>query len=118
MYTTILFNKNLIIMNQEERNKQFRDMADSFIDLANKHCDQVESTKVGSAQLYATTRFCAFVVASGSKDLENYESEIDNAVDFFSAEFKKMLTENMDEYKAVFKQREEGSGRYEHLIKN
>lgn len=104
-------------MNQEERNTQFRQMADSFIDIANKHCDQIENTTVSSAQLFATARFCAFVVASRSKDLQDYEAEVDDALNFFSTEFNRMLTENLEEYKAVFAQRDEEAPKYEHLIK-
>ncbi len=104
-------------MNQEELNAEFRKIADSFIDVANKHCDQVENTKVASAQLFATARFSAFVVASRTKNLEDYESEIDNAVNFFSEEFKKMLAENLEEYKQVFAKRQQDAPKYKHLMK-
>ena len=104
-------------MNEAEKNTEFRKIADSFIDIANKHCDQIENTTVSSAQLFATARFCAFVVASRSKDLQSYEAEIDNAVDFFNSEFKRMLTENLAEYKAVFAKREQDAPKYEHLMK-
>ena len=105
-------------MNQEEMNTEFRKIADSFIDVANKHCDQVDNTRVASAQLFATARFSAFVVASRSKDLHAYEEEVDNAVDFFSHEFKRMLAENLEEYKQVFVKRQQDAPKYEHLMKD
>ena len=102
-------------MSQDQRNLEFRQIADSFIDVANKQSDTVDSAQVGSSMIYACARFSSFVVASHSKDKAQFESEIDNAVEFFSGEFKRMLMENMEEYKAVFT--EEPAPRYEHLVK-
>jgi len=99
-------------MEQDQRNKAFFQMADSFIDVANSHCDDEKSSRVGSALLYATARFSSFVVASHANDRESYEAEIDHAVEFFSSEFKKMLTENLEEYKSVFKE----APKYQHLM--
>ncbi len=103
-------------MDQEQQNKEFYKMADSFIDVANEHCEKQESTRVGSALLFATARFSSFVVASQSKDQESYEAEIDNALEFFTKEFKRMLGDNLEEYKSAFKAKEEAS-KYEHLMK-
>jgi isopenicillin N synthase-like dioxygenase len=104
-------------MSQDPSNLEFRQLADSFIDVANKHSDKVDSAQVGSSMVYACARFSSFVVASHSKDLNHFESEIDNAVEFFSREFKRMLTENMEEYKTVFTAEPEEASRYEHLMK-
>lgn len=101
---------------QEISNKEFYEMADSFIDIANEHCNKKDSSEVGSALLFATARFSSFVVASHSKDLESYESEIEHATDFFSKEFKRMLKQNLDEYKTAFQPSEEES-KYAHLMK-
>jgi HD-like signal output (HDOD) protein len=103
-------------MADEQDNKQFYKTADSFIDVANNHCENQESTRVGSALLFATARFSSFVVASQSKDEESYEAEIDNALEFFSSEFKRMLKQNLEDYKSAFKAREDAP-KYEHLIK-
>lgn len=99
-------------MSSEEDNKRFYKTADSFIDLANSHSDKAESSEVGSAMLFASARFSAFVVASFAKDKAAYEAEVDNAVNHFSSEFKRMLTENLEQYKTAF---DEGP-RYEHLM--
>lgn len=99
-------------MDQEQDNKTFYKMADSFIDVANKHCDNEQSSKVGSALLFATARFSSFVVASHANDKEAYEAEIENATEFFSGEFKRMLTENLEEYRSVFKE----EPKYQHLV--
>lgn len=104
-------------MAEEQSNKEFYKMADSFIDLANEYCDKKDSSEVGSSLLFATARFCSFVVASHSKDLQSYESELDHASDFFSKEFKRMLGQNLEEYKSAFSAREE-EPKYAHLMKN
>ena len=104
-------------MTQEQKNQEFHKLADSFIEVANKHCDSVDRSLVGSALLFATARFASFVVASHARDQAHYESEIDNALAFFSGEFKRMLAENLEQYKSVFAQRDQQAGRYEHLMK-
>ncbi len=99
--------------NQDQSNKQFYKMADSFIDLANQHCDSTDNAEVGSALLYASSRFSAFVVASFAQNKDHYEGEIDNAIEYFGNEFKRMLGENLEQYKTVF----DKAPRYEHLVK-
>lgn len=101
---------------KQQQDKEFFKTADTFIDLANDHCDKQESPAVGSSLLYATARFSSFVVASQAKDLESFESEVDHAIDFFSKEFKRMLKENLEEYKGVFSNEQE-EPKYQHLMK-
>ncbi len=100
-------------MSAEQDNDNFYKLADSFIDLANNHCDKEDNSQVGSAMLFASARFSAFVVASFAKDKPSFEEEIEHAVDHFGAEFKRMLNENLEQYKTVFDEKP----RYEHLVK-
>lgn len=55
---------------------------------------------------YARVRFSEFDVSSHASDHEHHESDIDNAIAFFSQDFERMLTENLEAYKAVFASRE------------
>lgn len=105
------------LMDQEQKNTEFRKIADSFIDLANSHCDSMDSNRVGSALLYATARFSAFVVASHASGKSHYESEIDHALDFFTQEFRRMLNENLEQYKSAFKDESKQAQKYQHLMK-
>ena len=89
-------------MNDDERNQLFRQIADSFIDVANKHTEDTDSGIVNSAFLYGASRFSAFVVASNAKSLEGYEADRDTAIEYFTSEFKRMLEENLNNYKSVF----------------
>ena len=91
-------------MDQNQKDQEFRKMADTFITLANEHCDSTANALVGSTLLYATARFSAFVVASHAKNEAHYEAEIDNAVEYFGDEFKRMLVENLEQYRSVFKE--------------
>jgi len=99
-----LLNKS--IMNspddETERNRQFRKMADRFIDTANRQSDDAEPAVVSSAFLYGASRFCAFVVAGKTGNLDRYDGQRAAAIDYYTAEFKKMLEENLDNYRAVF----------------
>lgn len=103
-------------MSQDQKDLEFRQLADSFINVANDHSEKLDAPIVGSSMMYASARFSAFVVASNSKDRDQYETEIDNAVKFFSDEFKRMLIDNMNDYKSVFKAQTES--KYEHLVKD
>ncbi len=98
--------------NPVDENALFISMADAFIDLANQHCEQTKNALVNAAMLYGTARFCAFVTASMAQSKDTYETNIDNAVDYYTEEFQKMLREHMEQYKSVFQE----TPRYEHLM--
>ena len=97
---------------EEDDNKKFIGMADSFIDVANEHCDKTEKSLVNASFLYGSARFCAFVTASTAESKEKYEANIDDAVGYYAEEYKKMLQAHMEQYKSAFKE----APRYEHLI--
>ena len=76
----------------------FWDRADAHINLANSQCTDVGAGKASASLLYAASRFNAFIVASnssGSADLRNRKAE---ALEYFTAEFRKMLDENLDDH--------------------
>ncbi len=98
---------------ETDKNKQFRQIADSFIDVANTHMDVSDSSSISSSMLYGTSRFCAFVVASGCENAEQLDGRRDEAINFYVAEFERMLSENLGEYKSAFKE----PPKYEHLMK-
>jgi len=100
-------------MSEEDKNKQFRQLADTFIDVANKHIDESDSSFVSSSMLYGTARFCSFVVASGCDNAEQLDANREGAIEFFTKEFERMLSENLDEYKKAYQE----PLRYEHLVK-
>ncbi len=100
-------------MSKENDDKKFIQMADAFIDLANQHCNDTENSLVNASFLYGSARFSAFLTASMAESKTTYESNIDNAVDYYTEEFNKMLKEHLEQYKSVFQE----APRYEHLMK-
>jgi hypothetical protein len=97
-------------MTDEATEREFRRVADTFIDLANEHIKGVAKENVGMALLFAASRFNAFVVASHSTALEDYDKEHDKAVEFFSAEYLRMLQENLVDYRRAYEDPAEASG--------
>jgi hypothetical protein len=91
-------------MSDEDLDKQFRQVADSFIGIANSHLEKMNRENVGMAMLYAAARFNAFVVASNARDLEHFRADKDKAMEFFSAEYQRMLGANLNDHEFVFEQ--------------
>lgn len=78
--------------------EQFWTFADSFIHLANKHCDSAPMSRVSATMLYGTARFNAFVVAGNTKTKEQLTSEKEDAIAYFLKQYEKMLRENLNDY--------------------
>ena len=89
-------------INDEELDKRYREMIDTFIDQANSHAENNSPENVGMALLFAASRFNAFVVSQHAESLPAYEKDIEKARSFFSAQYLEMLDENLDDYKKVY----------------
>ena len=89
-------------MNKTHKDKQFLDMADSFIALANELCDEADKGKVSAIFLYAAARFNTYIVASSASNGTEFESVQKNASKYFMDEYKKMLDEHMMDYTVNF----------------
>ncbi|WP_296814394.1 DUF3144 domain-containing protein [Thiobacillus sp.] len=57
------------------RDKQFWDMTDSFIQLANTHLNEVKPSRVSACALFAASRFNAFVITAASESKEQLIAE-------------------------------------------
>ena len=86
----------------EELDRQYRAMIDSFIDQANLHAENNSAENVGMALLFAASRFNAFVVSRHSESLAEYENDSDKAREFFVKQYQDMLEENLEDYKSVY----------------
>ena len=102
-------------MNNEEQDQLLRQLADSFINIANEHSEKHDKNIVNTAFMYAASRFSAFVAASSAGNLEKFKSQRENAIEFFTAEFSKMLTSNLGNYEKVFQQQDEN--RYSQFVR-
>ena len=58
--------------------------------------DEVGADRVSFALLYAAARFNAFIAAS--QDDLDIENEEDSATQFFSKQYRKVFTENLEGY--------------------
>lgn len=81
-----------------EKDKEFYEMADSFIAVANQQSGKAEQGKVSATFLYAAARFNTFLVASASSSADEFSSRKDDAMEYFVAEYKKMLEEHFADY--------------------
>ena len=85
-------------MSNQKVDDKFWDRADEIIHLANKQCDSNHSGKVSSSTLYAAARFNSFIVASTSTSQSDLIETKEEAIKYFTDQYKKMFTENIDDY--------------------
>ena len=91
-------------MSDVQRDKEFWDLADSFIQLANAHLDKVKPSRVSASALFAAARFNAFVIAAATESKEQLIVEKEAAIAYFLNQYESMLRENLDEHLARYDQ--------------
>ena len=74
-------------------------MADRFIDTANRQLNDTEAATVNSAFLYGASRFSAFVTVQKTGSLARFDEKHDEAVEYYTNEFKTMLEQNLKHYR-------------------
>lgn len=85
-------------MSDVQRDKQFWELTDSFIQLANTHLNEVKPSKVSASALFAASRFNAFVITASASSKEQVIAEKEAAIAYFLEQYKTMLRENIDEH--------------------
>ena len=85
-------------MSKEERDQEFWDMTDEFINLANAQCDKHNNGKVSTSMLFSAARFNAFMFASKTKDVADLVKDKELALEYFTSQYKKVLEENLNDY--------------------
>jgi len=84
-------------MNDEPIPKEFWERADKIIALANEQVKDSTIGKVSSSLLYAAARFNSFNVSSSAENVEEMKKDKEEAIQYFTEQYKKMLTENLDD---------------------
>ena len=102
-------------MANQDQDQLLRQLADTFINLANDHAEIQDKNIVNTAFMYAASRYCAYVAASSARNLEDFQGRQAQGIDFFSGEFKTMLDSNMANYEKVFQSAQ--PLRYEEFMK-
>ncbi|MBS63708.1 DUF3144 domain-containing protein [Salinisphaera sp.] len=80
----------------------FRSRADEVIDIANRQSQSVSAGQVSASLMYATARFNAFQVAATAETRDDMAEERDNAIEYFTAQYRKMFEDHFDECMANF----------------
>jgi hypothetical protein len=91
-------------MSDLQRDKQYWDLADSFIQLANTHLNEAKPSKVSASALFAASRFNAFVITAATESKEQLIAEKEAAIAYFLGQYETMLRENLDEHLARYEQ--------------
>ncbi|MBW8458379.1 MAG: DUF3144 domain-containing protein [Thiobacillus sp.] len=86
------------------RDKQFWELADSFIQLANTHLNEVKPSKISASALFAASRFNAFIITASASSKEQLIAEKEAAIAYFLEQYESMLRENLDEHVARYDQ--------------
>jgi hypothetical protein len=89
-------------MSDVQRDKQFWDMADSFVQLANTHLNEEKPSRVSASALFAAARFNAFVITAATESKAQLIAEKESAITYFLDQYEKMLRENLDEHLARY----------------
>ncbi|SQH75310.1 conserved protein of unknown function [Shewanella benthica] len=83
-------------MSEAKKETTIFQLADQFIALANEiNAREQDVSKVGTAMRFAASRFNAFEASLKSADLS---AERDNAIEWFTNEYKEMLTDNLNDH--------------------
>ncbi len=77
---------------------KFYDRADAHINLSNEQTRAAGSGKVSASMMYATARFNAWLSACGFADATKMQESRQETIDYFVAQYRKMLEENLDDY--------------------
>ncbi len=81
-----------------ELDEKFFERADKHIHLSNSQLSDASKGKVSASMLYSVARFNAWVSASGWNDGKEMDKAKQETIDYFVEEYKKMLTENLEDY--------------------
>jgi len=85
-------------MSDIKRDKEFWELADSFIQLANTHLSEHKPSRVSATALFAAARFNAFVITAATESKEQLIAEKEAAIAYFLEQYEAMLRENIDEH--------------------
>ena len=90
--------------NQAQESEQYWKNIELFINQANDMSAAQGMDNTASSFLYAAARFSAFNATSKYKTAESLAQDKEEAVKYFTATFKKMFQQNMDDYESNFNQ--------------
>jgi hypothetical protein len=85
-----------------EIDDRFYERADAHIHIANEHVEDIGRGKVSASFMYAVARFNAWVTACGLNSADELRAAQDETVEYFVAQYRAMLIENLNDYSTNF----------------
>ena len=84
--------------------ENFYNRADKFINLANEAVTNEEANagQIANSFMFAASRFNAWVTAAGYQKGEDLAKEKEAILEFFTEQYRLMLSENIDSYVTNF----------------
>ena len=82
--------------------EQFWKRADAYIHVANEQSDTAKLGEVSASFTYACARFNAFTVTAEAPNVKTLKEARERVLEHFTAEFRKMLADNLDDHIANF----------------
>jgi hypothetical protein len=76
----------------------FYDRADEHLRVASDHLSEASQGKVSASLMYACARFNAWVSANHRQSPAELKSAYGETIEYFVAEYRKMLVQNLDDY--------------------
>jgi hypothetical protein len=89
-------------MSNNTPDPEFWNRVNALINLSNDQCDSADPSVVGASTMYAATRFNAFIVARATGNSQNMKLEKERALEYFTDQFRKMMTDNLDDFAENF----------------
>ncbi len=83
---------------EKETDDKFYERADEHINLSNNQLKLESKGKVSASMLYGTSRFNAWLSASGWNNGEEMKNAKEETLEYFVSEYRKMLDENLNDY--------------------
>ena len=84
--------------------EKFWKRADAYIHVANEQSDTAKLGEVNASFTYACARFNAFVITAEAPNAQALKDAKAKALEYFTAEFRKMLEDNLDDHIANYEQ--------------
>jgi hypothetical protein len=85
-----------------EADDAFFDRADAHLRIASGHLGDVPQGRVSASLMYACARFNVWVSANRHASPDEVRRAYGETIEYFIAEYRKMLVKNLDEYVANF----------------
>ena len=82
----------------KEADNAFYDRAEEHLRIAHEHLTEVSRGRVSASMLYACARFNAWVSASNRESSQDLKAAYGETIEYFVAEYRKMLVKNLDDF--------------------